>query len=62
MAADFCVSYSIMDALAMGFEAVLIKDATRAISEDGFRAAERAVLAKGATIVQSGDLPRLVRA
>jgi nicotinamidase/pyrazinamidase len=61
LAADFCVSYSIMDALAMGFEAVLIKDATRAISEDGFRAAEKALLAKGTTVVLSGDLPGLVR-
>lgn len=56
LAADFCVSYSIMDALAMGFGAVLVKDATRAISEEGFRAAEKAILAKGGTIVLSEEL------
>ncbi|MGZ7064770.1 MAG: bifunctional nicotinamidase/pyrazinamidase [Candidatus Aminicenantales bacterium] len=56
LAADFCVSYSIMDALAMGFGAVLIKDATRAISEEGFRAAEKAILAKGGTIVLSNEI------
>jgi nicotinamidase/pyrazinamidase len=56
LAADFCVSYSIMDALAMGFGAVLVKDATRAISEEGFRAAEKAIVAKGGTIVQSEEL------
>jgi nicotinamidase/pyrazinamidase len=53
LAADFCVNYSIMDALAIGFSAVFIKDATRAISEDGFRKAERAIIAKGGTVVLS---------
>lgn len=56
LAADFCVSYSIMDALAMGFGAVLVKDATRAISEEGFRAAEKAILARGGTITLSEEL------
>jgi nicotinamidase/pyrazinamidase len=56
LAADFCVNYSIMDALSVGFGAVLIKDATRAISEEGFRAAEKAILAKGGTIILSRDL------
>jgi len=56
LAADFCVSYSIMDALAMGFGAVLIKDATRAISEEGFRTAEKAILAKGGTVALSADI------
>ena len=56
LAADFCVSYSIMDALAMGFGAVLVKDATRAISEDGFRTAERVIRDRGATVVMSSDI------
>jgi len=33
LAADYCVYYSIMDALNEGFEAILIEDATKAISE-----------------------------
>jgi nicotinamidase/pyrazinamidase len=56
LAADFCVAYSLMDALTLGFAAVLVKDATRAISEEGFRAAEKEILAKGGTIVQSDSL------
>jgi nicotinamidase/pyrazinamidase len=56
LAADFCVNYSIMDALAIGFGAVLIKDATRAISEDGFRKAEKAIIAKGGTVLLSSDI------
>jgi len=56
LAADFCVNYSIMDALAIGFGAVLIKDGTRAISEDGFRKAEKAIIAKGGTVVLSTEI------
>jgi nicotinamidase/pyrazinamidase len=56
LAADFCVSYSITDALAMGFGAVLVKDATRAISEEGFRAAEKAIVAKGGTVILSKEI------
>jgi len=56
LAADFCVYYSIMDALAVGFQAVLIKDGTRAISEEGFRTAEKAILARGGTVVTSSEI------
>jgi nicotinamidase/pyrazinamidase len=56
LAADFCVCYSLMDALAVGFRAALIKDGTRAISEEGFKAAEKAILAKGGTVVRSEEL------
>lgn len=56
LAADFCVYYSLMDALAVGFRAALIKDGTRAISEEGFKAAEKAILAKGGTVVRSEEL------
>jgi nicotinamidase/pyrazinamidase len=56
LAADFCVSYSIIDALAVGFGAVLVKDATRAISEEGFRAAEKAIVAKGGTVILSKEI------
>jgi len=56
LAADFCVYYSTIDALSLGFQAVVIKDGTRAISEEGFRAAEKHILAKGGTIVRSESL------
>jgi nicotinamidase/pyrazinamidase len=56
LAADFCVFYSMLDALSVGFAAVLVKDATRAISEKGFRAAEKEILAKGGAVVLSKDL------
>ena len=56
LAADFCVYYSIKDALELGFQAVLIKDGTRAISEEGFHAAEKDILAKGGIVIKSGEL------
>jgi nicotinamidase/pyrazinamidase len=56
LAADFCVSYSLMDALAMGFGAVLIKDATRAISEEGFRTAEKMIRDRGGSVALSADI------
>jgi len=59
LAADFCVYYSTMDALAAGFGVVFIKDATRAISEQGLEAAEKAMRAKGGIIAVAGDVPRL---
>jgi nicotinamidase/pyrazinamidase len=61
LAADFCVYYSMMDALALGFTACFIKDATRAISEEGFRAAEKDILARGGTVAMSGEIIRTRR-
>lgn len=37
LAADFCVYYSAMDALDLGFEVDIIMDATKAIDEDEFK-------------------------
>ncbi|HEY0649377.1 MAG TPA: bifunctional nicotinamidase/pyrazinamidase [Phenylobacterium sp.] len=51
LALDYCVRYSAEDALAEGFEAVLIADATRAIDPAGGAAAVQALAAKGALIV-----------
>ena len=61
LAGDFCVYYSTMDALAAGFGAVFIKDATRAISKDGMEAAKKAILAKGGTLILSRKIPELRR-
>src|SRR5690606_35680475 len=37
LAADFCVYFSIQDALLAGFDCVLIEDATRAIDDDNYQ-------------------------
>jgi nicotinamidase/pyrazinamidase len=56
LAADYCVYYSIMDALSLGFGAVLIEDGTRPISEEGFVTAQKEILSQGGSIVLSESL------
>ncbi len=56
LAADYCVYWSSLDALAAGFGVVFIRDATRAISEKGVLAAEKDVLSKGGTLILSREI------
>ena len=56
LAADYCVYYSIMDALNEGFEAFLIEDATKAISEEKYIEAKKEILRAGGTIISSKEL------
>ena len=46
LAYDFCVGYSALDARRLGFEAVVVKDACRAIDLDGSAARMEAELAR----------------
>jgi nicotinamidase/pyrazinamidase len=56
LAADYCVFYTAQDALAEGFATFLIKDATRAISAEGFEKAKAEVTRQGGHVVQSKQL------
>ncbi|MCM4159060.1 bifunctional nicotinamidase/pyrazinamidase [Antarcticibacterium flavum] len=56
LAAEYCVYFSILDALQEGFETILIEDATRALDEEDFENAKKNILAKGGKIVMSKDL------
>lgn len=56
LAADYCVLYTALDALSLGFKAVVIRDATRPITEEGGRAAEKAVTSKGGRFVSSLEI------
>jgi nicotinamidase/pyrazinamidase len=56
LAADYCVYFSMKDALLEGFKAYLIEDATRAINPEGFEKAKADVVTKGGKIIQSGAL------
>jgi nicotinamidase/pyrazinamidase len=53
LAADFCVYFTILDGLGLGFETVLIRDAARAISDAGFRAALKDIELKGGKVIWS---------
>ena len=56
LAADYCVYFTANDALAEGFEAFIIEDATRAISPEGFEKAKRDFKSKGGKIANSVQL------
>ena len=57
LAYDFCVGYSALDARRLGFEAVVLKDACRAIDLNGSAAAmERAFSEAGVEVMNTGDL------
>jgi nicotinamidase/pyrazinamidase len=56
LAADYCVYFSAKDALAEGFAATVIEDATRAISAGGWEKAKADLQAQGGRLVQSTTL------
>ena len=59
LAYDFCVGYSALDAWRLGFEAMVLKDACRAIDLNGSAAAMDGELAKtGVQVMNSGELAR----
>jgi len=53
LAAEFCVLYTALDALELGFETYYIEDATRALSEEGFNQAKELVAGRGGKLVTS---------
>ena len=57
LAADYCVYYSALDALAAGFATTVITDAVRAISAEGWAAAQADLTAKGARLLAGAELP-----
>ncbi|MCF4100771.1 bifunctional nicotinamidase/pyrazinamidase [Gillisia sp. M10.2A] len=56
LAAEYCVYFSIMDALKDGFKATLIEDATRALSHPDFLEAKQQILKAGGHIINSDEL------
>ena len=56
LAAEYCVFFSIMDALQENFQATLIEDATRALNAIDFRNAKKKILEKGGKIITSEKL------
>ena len=59
LAYDFCVGYSALDARRLGFEAVVLKDACRAIDLNGSAAAmEREFAATGVRVMNKAELVR----
>lgn len=53
LAAEFCVLYTALDAIELGFETYYIEDATRALSQEGFREAKERIQKRGGKIITS---------
>ena len=53
LAADYCVYFSIKDALQEGFVTYLIEDATRPINPEGFEKAKADLINKNGKVIQS---------
>lgn len=56
LAADYCVYFSIKDALGEGFESILIEDAIRALNPEEFEKARIDILRKGGKVLNSTQL------
>lgn len=56
LAGDFCVNFSIRDALKEGFKVTLIKDCTRPINKDNFEKELIELSDLGTEIIESKDL------
>ncbi|WP_303311925.1 bifunctional nicotinamidase/pyrazinamidase [Hymenobacter sp. BT730] len=55
LAADYCVYFTAKDALAEGFETIVLADATRAISEEGFAQARADIIQRGGQVLLSTE-------
>lgn len=53
LAADYCVYFSIKDALKEGFSATLIEDATKAINQEKFEGIKKELTQNGCKIINS---------
>jgi len=56
LAADYCVFFTVRDALQLGFKTFLIEDATRAIDQEGFEKAKEEVSSLGGIVMNSDAL------
>ena len=58
LAAEYCVYFSMKDALGEDFNVTLIEDGTRALNNDDYEKARIDILRKGGKVIQSSDLFR----
>ncbi|APG60889.1 bifunctional nicotinamidase/pyrazinamidase [Christiangramia salexigens] len=56
LAAEYCVYFSILDAVKEGFKSCLIEDATRALSSEDFKKAKRDLKDKGVKLLSSSEI------
>jgi len=51
LAADFCVFFTAMDALELGFKVAIVSKATKAIDKEGYMTKKEAFIQKGGTFI-----------
>jgi len=56
LAAEFCVLYTALDAIDLGFETYYLEDVTRALSHEGLREAREQVTRRGGHLMVSEEL------
>ncbi len=56
LAAEFCVLYTALDAIELGFETYYLEDVTRSLSQEGFKQAKEQVLQRGGKLLRSEEL------
>ncbi len=56
LAAEYCVFFSVKDALEEGFKANLIEDATRPLEKNDFEAVKKEIKNKGGEIITSDEI------
>ncbi len=56
LAGEFCVNFTILDAVDQGFKTYLIEDGTRPLNKDDFEKAKADMKAKGVGIIMSNEI------
>ncbi len=56
LAGEFCVNFTILDAVDQGFKTYLIEDGTRPLNKDDFEKAKANMKAKGVGIITSNEI------
>lgn len=56
LAADYCVGYTALDALSLGFQVLVIEDATRAIDAQGWEIMQASIIQAGGQIIHSSQI------
>jgi nicotinamidase/pyrazinamidase len=56
LAGDFCVGFTVLDAISEGFETFLVEDATRPIDPEGFEKMKARIISNGGGVLLSDDI------
>lgn len=58
LAGDYCVNFTLLDALHLGFNAELVREGVRSIREEGFQRAVKELKEKGGKVVSAHEVFR----